>query len=652
MRRVTVAAQTALALAGSALPSTAQAPKTAGSDRLAMPRIFADAMVLQRDQPITLWGWSAPGSTVRVRIDRDSRLANADKSGAWTATLPPRPAGGPFRVVVAARGDSLVFANVLVGDVWVASGQSNMEFPVSQSANADAAIAAANDSTIREFKVPTSWANAPERDLAGGSWLPADRQHVGAFSAVAYFFAKHLRPSVGVPICIINTTWGGSNIETWISRAAQHLDDDAWAAIQQGEANRDRAVRDSLRAVLGNVLPEIDSGLVDGVARWADPTLDEQAWRAIRVPAYWESQGFPGLDGVAWYRVDFTLEASELRSGVTLTFGAIDDDDMTWVNGVEVGRTSGYNVRRSYNVPATALHPGRNVLAMRVSDWAGGGGINEATALIVGGTRRSLDGTWKFRVGRVTVGADGQRINKIPTVLYNKMVYPMLPLSIKGVLWYQGESNANNARQAMDYREQFATLIRSWRREWSRGRNQFPFLWVQLPGYGKPDSLPQSQPGWALQRESMEAALSMPKTGRAIAIDLGGATELHPRNKEDVGARLALVGRKVAYGQSVETSGPTFRSMTMRGDTAIITFAYADKGLIARGGELGGFAIASADRRFEWAKARIAGNRVLVWGEGVRAPVAVRYAWANYPEKANLYGANGLPAGPFRTDHW
>jgi sialate O-acetylesterase len=232
------------------------------------------------------------------------------------------------------------------------------------------------------------------------------------------------------------------------------------------------------------------------------------------------------------------------------------------------------------------------------------------------------------------------------------MVYPMLPLSIKGVLWYQGESNANNAQQAMEYRGQFEALIRSWRREWSNGRNQFPFLWVQLPGYGKPDSTPQSHPGWSLQRESMEAARSLPKTGRAIAIDLGGATELHPRNKEDVGARLALVGRKVAYGKTVDASGPAFKSMTIRGDTAVLTFDFVGKGLVARGGELGGFAIASADQRFVWASAKIVGNRVYVWSDHVHAPAAVRYAFANFPEKANLYGVNGLPAPPFRTDHW
>jgi sialate O-acetylesterase len=652
MCRPNAAFRVALTLLAWALPALAQATRPAGDDRLTMPHIFTNGMVMQRDHPITLWGWSAPGSTVTARIDRDVRRVKADRSGAWIATLSSRRAGGPVRVVVAAGADSLVFSNVLVGDVWVASGQSNMEFPVSQAANANEAIAAANDSTIREFKVPNSWANAPERDLAGGAWLPADRQHVGAFSAVAYFYARHLQASVRVPIGIINTTWGGSNIETWISRDAQHLTDSAWSAVQQGEANRDRAVRDSLRAALGSVLPEVDSGLVGGVARWADPSLDDHDWKSIRVPAYWESQGYPGLDGVAWYRVDFTLDAAQIQSTVVLKLAAIDDDDVTWVNGVEVGHTSGYNVRRSYDIPASALHAGRNVLAIRVTDYSGGGGINESVALVVGGTPKSLDGSWKFKVGRVTIGTDGQRINKIPTVLYNKMVYPMLRLAIKGVLWYQGESNANNAQQAMDYRAQFSTLIRSWRREWSGGQNQFPFLWVQLPGYGKPDSVPQIRPGWALQRESMEAALTLPKTGRAIAIDLGGAAELHPRNKEDVGARLALVGRKVAYGETIEASGPTFESMTMRGDTAVLTFAHVGKGLVVRGEEVGGFAIASTDQHFVWGRAKIVGNRVYVWSDQVRSPAAVRYAWANYPERANVYGANGLPAAPFRTDHW
>lgn len=628
----------------------------AQTPNLRTARIFSDGMVLQRERPIAIWGWAAPRADISGRLEREVRRTRADASGAWRLTFAPRHAGGPYRVKFAAKlaaaTDSIVLSNVLIGDVWVASGQSNMEFPVANAANARAAIAAANDSTIREFKVPTSWANAPEPELAGGSWSPADPEHVGRMSAVAYFYARHLRPSVSVPIGIINTTWGGSNIETWLSRGAQHLTDSAWAAIRERESASDRAVRDSLRGRLGT-LPEVDSGLVAGVARWADPALDDRAWSDIRVPAYWEPQGYPAMDGVAWYRTTVMLDSSDISKGVTLSVAAIDDDDITWMNGIEIGRTNGYNVPRSYRIPPNALHAGANVLTVRVFDSGGGGGINGTTSLTFGdGTRRSLAGVWKFRVGRVTLGTDGQRINKIPTVLYNKMVYPLLPLAIKGVLWYQGESNANNAAQAAAYREQFASLVTSWRREWTGGGGKFPFLWVQLPGFGRPDSVPPLSPAWAIQRESMDAALRFPKTGRAIAIDLGEADDIHPKNKEDVGARLALVGRFVAYDESVDASGPVYRAFTMRGDTAVISFTHAGGGLSARGTELGGFALAGNDRHFVWASAKIVGNRVFVWSDRVRAPVAVRYAWANNPDRANLYGKNGLPAAPFRSDRW
>jgi sialate O-acetylesterase len=628
-------------------------PKPAG---LRLPRIFNDGMVLQRQVPMRVWGWARANARVVVSLgDAPPVASTADGHGAWSLKLPRHRAGGPFRLVVRSNGDSLLFRDVLVGDVWVASGQSNMEFQVAQAANAAEAIASARDSTIREFKIPDSWSNAPDSDLAGGTWRQGDGPHVSSFSAVAYFYARHLRPAIDVPIGIINATWGGSNIETWISRGAQHLDDRAWAAIQQGEAAYDRAVRDSLRAKLGDALPEIDSGLVDGRALWADPSLDDRAWTAIRVPGYWEPQGYPSLDGIAWYRLTFSLDSSEIRKGggASISLAAIDDDDITWLNGVEIGRTSGYNMPRSYAVPAHALRAGDNVLAVRVADYGGGGGINGAAALVFGdGARRPLAGNWKFKVARVTVGSDGQRINKIPSVLYNKMVHPILPYTIKGVLWYQGESNANDAEQAMAYRHQFATLVNSWRREWDHGAKSFPFLWVQLPGYGRPDSVPVLHPAWPLQRESMDDALSLPATGRAVAIDLGEADDIHPKDKEDVGARLALVGRRVAYGEHVDDAGPTFRSFTLLGDTAVVSFAHLGGGLTMHGNRLGGFALAAANKRLVWANAKLVGDRVYVWSDGVSRPVAVRYAWANNPATANLFGKNGLPAAPFRSDRW
>jgi sialate O-acetylesterase len=290
-----------------------------------------------------------------------------------------------------------------------------------------------------------------------------------------------------------------------------------------------------------------------------------------------------------------------------------------------------------------------------VSDGGGGGGINApATLSFADGTSRSLAGTWKFKVGAVSFQPDGQRINKVPSVLYNKMLYPLLSLPIKGVIWYQGESNANNLGQATAYREQFRRLISSWRGTWDTARDVFPFLWVQLPNFGTPDSVPPLHAAWATQRESMEAALALPKTGRAITIDVGEADDIHPRNKEDVGARLALVARRVAYGEPVLASGPTYRSHVMRGDTAVVSFGSVGGGLISGTGadRVAGFEIAGADRRFVWADARIVGNRVKVWSDRVTRPVAVRYAWANNPGRAELYNREKLPAVPFRTDRW
>ena len=634
--------------------ASAAAAQSDSSRALRLPRLFGDGMVLQRQARLPVWGWSAPGRTVTVALDGAARSATAKASGAWRVTLPPQPAGGPHRLVVRSGSDSVVVRDVLVGDVWVASGQSNMEFALAGARNGAAEIAAANDRRIRHFKVPTSFARAPEADLAGGSWAAADSQHVGSFSAVAYFFARDLRKAIDVPIGIINTTWGGSRIEAWMSRGALGLDSARWAATWAEEEESQRRFVARLRAKIGDI-PTTDRGLVGGRAVWADPALDDATWQPIAVPALWETQGYDGLDGIAWYRTAFDLTADEAARGVRLGLGAIDDADITWVNGVEVGRTNNYSLPRVYDVPARALHAGRNVVAVRVEDGGGGGGIwgdSAGVFLDVGGTHRRLGGGWKFRVGATSLQPDGQHINKIPTVLYNKMVHPLLGFPIKGVLWYQGESNADSAADARKYAALFKTMITSWRREWGSG--EFPFLWVQLANFMAADSQPPAQSAWAILRDAQTAALALPKTAQAVIIDIGEAQDIHPKNKHDVGARLALGARHVAYGQPVEHVGPTHRSHVVRGREIVVRFDHAGGGLVshAAGGAVGGFAIAGADRRFVWADARIEGNTVVVSSPQVVSPVAVRYAWGNNPTRASLYSRDGLPAVPFRTDAW
>ncbi len=621
---------------------------------LRLPRLFGDGMVVQRQQPVVVWGWAPPGALVAVSFHKATARATATSAGTWTLTLPAEPAGGPFDLSVRSGSDRVDLHDVLVGDVWVASGQSNMEFPLALTNNAAQEIAAARDPLIRQLKVPTSWSTSPEDDLPGALWTRADPEHAGAFTAVGYFFARELRKSVDVPIGLINTTWGGSSIEAWLSRPAQRLDDSAFAAILRAEETRRLSIEDSLRVRLGGI-PTRDSGLVGDRPVWADPSHDDARWTNMPVPSYWEPHGLDGMDGVAWYRTSFDVDANQLRSGITLSIAAIDDDDITWVNGVEVGRTNGYNLARRYSIPARALRAGRNVIAVRVVDGGGGGGINGAVSLVFAdGTERSLAGQWKFKVAEVSIRPDGQRINKLPSVLYNKMLHPLLAFPIKGVLWYQGGSNANNMQQAAAYRGQFESLIGSWRHDWRSSGTDFPFLWVQLPNFGPPDSVPRASAAWATQRESMAAALALPNTGQAIAIDVGDANDIHPRNKQDVGARLARVARRVAYGQTLVASGPTYRAHRLRGDTVIVEFDNVARGLVSRAanGTVGGFALAGADQRFVWAEARIVGDHVEVWSARVPAPVAVRYAWANNPDRANLYNSEQLPAAPFRTDRW
>jgi len=435
-----------------------------------------------------------------------------------------------------------------------------------------------------------------------------------------------------------------------MSRRAQNLSDSAWAAFLRDDERRQTAIRENLRAKLGD-LPERDAGLTSTGAPWAAPDLNDETWSAMPVPSYWEGNGYDSMDGIAWYRLALDVDSAHASADATLEIEAIDDDDIAWINGREIGRTVGYNLRRAYRIPDGTLRSGRNVIAVRVSDGGGGGGINGAIALPFGdGTTRSLAGQWKFKVGAVSFRGDGQRLNKIPTIAYNRMIHPMLPFAIKGILWYQGESNANNVAQAAAYRGQLQTLITSWRSELGSGREALPFFWIQLPNYTAADSVPPTNAGWATIRESMEAALALPNTGQVVTIDLGGATALHPTNKQDVGARLARVVRKVVYGQNVIASGPTYRSHVIRGDTMAVTFANLASGLRVRGDSLGGFAIAGADGRWVWANAKIDGTRVLVWSPAVKKPVAVRYAWANNPDRANLYNSEGLPAAPFRTD--
>lgn len=630
---------------------------------LELPLLFSDGAVLQRDRPLPVWGWAKPGTKVEVAFDGHATTATTSAEGAWRVELPARAAGGPYALKIREHGgDRVTVRDVWVGDVWLASGQSNMEWPVAQAQDADREIAQAHDAGIRHFKVPRSWSEQPEARLAGGAWQAASPQTVGDFSAVAYFFARALRKrEPGVPIGIINSTWGGSRIEAWMDAASLGVDVSAMAAkLREVRAADERALA-AMRQRLARWPATPDD------STWMRVDLDESDWDTISVPALWETAGYK-MDGVAWCRTSFELSAREAAAGVTLGLGMVDDSDATWVKGHRVGATENrWNLARVYRVGPEALRAGVNRLAVRVTDSGGGGGLHDthedpaehrATDLPyvqpIGGARRALPSRWKFRPATVTVATDDDK-NQIGTLLFNRMIHPLQPYPLRGVIWYQGEANANNVDEARRYRAQFAALIRDWRAEWSQPA--LPFLWVQLASFDStadrraPDGSVLDSP-WATLRESQSAALALPATAQAVAIDVGDAHDIHPRNKQEVGRRLALAARRVAYGEDVVDSGPSYRELRVDGSTAVVGFDLHGSRLAARGGgtRVQGFEIAGTTRRFVPAEARIEGDSVRVSAAAVAQPVAVRYAWRDNPEDANLVNTAGLPASPFRTD--
>jgi len=640
----------ALSLALASLPL---ACAVASTPALELPLLFSDGAVLQRDQPMKVWGWSAPGHQVQVSFDGASAMATADASGRWDATLPAHAAGGPYTLSVADGQQRQRARDVMVGDVWLCSGQSNMEFKLSQAENATAEIARANDAGIRGFTVPKSWSGTPSDRLAGGAWQRATPRTAGDFSAVCWFFAREIRARTGVPVGMLHSSWGGSRIEAWMDAA--HLGVDPVEVATQAAAitAHDNRLIQATRQRLGHGGKGPVKG-ADGQPSWAAPTLDTRDWASIAVPAYWEDAGYFGMDGLGWYRTEFTLDAASAAAGVQLGLGKVDDTSQVWINGKPVAPESeAWDVGRVYHVAPALLHAGRNTIAVQVSDQGGYGGIYGDAGLLyvqgADGVRQPLAGNWRFRVepASVSVAALDEK-NQLATLLYNKMIHPLVGFPLRGVLWYQGESNANPG-DAVRYREQFAGLIQQWRGEWQQPA--MPFLWVQLANWISGGDSPQHSP-WAQLRASQSAALSLPATGQAVTIDIGNPDSIHPLDKQDVGHRLALAARHVAYGETLVYAGPSYRAIRFDGPRAVLSFDTQGSTLAARGGALGGFQIAGTDRVFHPASARIEGDTVVVSSDAVEVPIAVRYGWSDNPVQANLVNREGLPASPFETRPW
>ncbi|MFZ1290435.1 MAG: sialate O-acetylesterase [Melioribacteraceae bacterium] len=619
-----------------------------------LPKLFSNGMVLQRETEIKIWGWSSTYEKVSIQFLNSFFKTTADKNGNWEILIPKQKAGGPFEMKIESS-NSIIINDIMIGDVWVCSGQSNMELPMKRvSWNYPGEIENSENKFIRQFAVPQKYNfKQAEKDLSNGNWKFANPENTPDFSAVAYFFAKEIYMKYKIPIGIINASLGGSRIESWMSENALR---EFPNYINEAEIYRDsiliKKIEDADNAKNNawyKLLRQKDKGYKDLNNIWFNPQLNTDDWKLMKIPGYLSETELGAKNGVVWFRRKINIPDSLDGKNALLILGRIVDADSVFVNGKFIGSVGYQYPPRRYEIPSGILKEGENTIVIRVISNSGNAGfvLDKKYAIDFGNSEINLEGEWKYKLGAEMPPLAGQTfIRWKPIGLYNNMIEPLHNFKIKGVIWYQGESNTWNPKE---YFLLLSSLINDWRVKWNQG--DFPFLIAQLPNFMEAKNQP-SESAWAMFREQQLKALSLNNTGVVVTIDLGEWNDIHPLNKKDVGERLFLSAEKVAYkNNSIIHSGPIYKSLQINGNEIVLTFDNIGSGLVSKNDdELHEFAICESDKQFVWAKVKIENDKVIVWNDEIKNPIAVRYAWADNPSKANLYNKEGLPAAPFRTD--
>lgn len=626
---------------------------------LQLPKILGDHMVLQQNSFAKIWGWAGPEQVVKVTTswNETSYCTVSDQLGNWQVSVMTAQAGGPYRVTIEAD-TTVVLEDILLGEVWICSGQSNMEWQLRRAETADDEIPISDYPDIRLFTVEKHIALRPVEDVEG-SWERCNPETSPDFSAVGYFFGKNIHLELGVPVGLINTSWGGTPSESWTSREelSQFGDFDQQLEELYGtsdaEMEKVRREQAQMEAMIKDQQDFKNRENIGFSESWMSVDYNDSGWDRVECPAEWSSVEKIGmLEGVVWMRSEISIPDSWVGKTLTLELGPVDEMDITYINGTEVGsslKINNWNVPRTYQVPASVVNSSKLQLAMRIVNTNAQGGIfGESDQLKIypsdsqGDTPVKLAGEWKYRIAyrfpKVSVLTNAHT----PSVLYNGMLFPLRKFAIKGAIWYQGESNQTRAVQ---YQTIFPGMIEDWRATWNQG--EFPFYFVQIApyNYGPDQTSPEL-------REAQFLTLSKVKhTGMTVITDIGNPDDIHPTNKRDVGKRLALWALAKDYSKSVVYSGPLYREQTIEGEKIRIQFNCTGGGLVARGGALTHFEIAGSDQVYHPAIAVIDGESVLVSSSDVSLPEAVRFGWTNTAEP-NLFNKEGLPASSFCTDSW